>query len=219
MSKRTNFGQLKEVIQPPNLIENQVDSYKEFLQMELAPSQRKPIGLEAVFSEVFPIESYDSRCHLEYVSYNVTPPRESEIEAIREGVTYSVSLYVKLRLREEDHIKDEEIYMGELPLVTERGSFIINGAERVIVSQLHRSPGIAFEESTHTSGKILHAFRIIPDRGTWLEVQFDQNDLLYVYLDRRRRRRKFLLTTLLRAMGYGSDADILKEIGSTVSQR
>ena len=209
MSKRLNFGQLKEVIQPPNLIENQVDSYKEFLQMDAAPSQRDTVGLEAVFSEVFPIESYDSRCHLEYVSYNVTPPRETEIEAIREGVTYSASLYVKLRLREEDHIKDEEIYMGELPMVSERGSFIINGAERVIVSQLHRSPGIAFEESVHTSGKILHAFRIIPDRGTWLEVQFDQNDLLYVYLDRRRRRRKFLLTTLLRAMGYGSDAEIL----------
>ncbi|MAV84362.1 MAG: DNA-directed RNA polymerase subunit beta [Puniceicoccaceae bacterium] len=209
MSKRLNFGQLKEVIQPPNLIENQVDSYREFLQMDSSPSQRETVGLEAVFSEVFPIESYDSRCHLEYVSYNVIPPRETEIEAIREGVTYSVSLYVKLRLREEDHIKDEEIYMGELPMVSERGSFIINGAERVIVSQLHRSPGIAFEESVHTSGKILHAFRIIPDRGTWLEVQFDQNDLLYVYLDRRRRRRKFLLTTLLRAMGYGSDAEIL----------
>jgi DNA-directed RNA polymerase subunit beta len=209
MSKRINFGQLKEVIQPPNLIENQVDSYKEFLQMDKSPSQRDQVGLEAVFSEVFPIESYDSRCHLEYVSYTATPPRESEIEAIRDGVTYSVSLYVKLRLREEDHIKDEEIYMGELPMVSERGSFIINGAERVIVSQLHRSPGIAFEESVHTSGKILHAFRIIPDRGTWLEVQFDQNDLLYVYLDRRRRRRKFLLTTLLRAMGYSSDAEIL----------
>ena len=209
MSKRKNFGQLKEVIQPPNLIENQVDSYKEFLQMDVAPSQRKPIGLEAVFSEVFPIESYDSRCHLEYVSYSVTPPRETELEAIRDSVTYSVSLYVKLRLREEDHIKDEEIYMGELPLVSERGSFIINGAERVIVSQLHRSPGISFEESVHTSGKVLHAFRVIPDRGTWLEVQFDQNDLLYVYLDRRRRRRKFLLTTLLRAMGYGSDSEIL----------
>jgi len=209
MSKRINFGKLKEVIQPPNLIENQIDSFTEFLQMDLAPSQRKQVGLEAVFSEVFPIESYDSRCHLEYVSYTVTPPRETEIEAIREGVTYSVSLYVKLRLREEDHIKDEEIYMGELPMISERGSFIINGAERVIVSQLHRSPGIAFEESVHTSGKVLHAFRIIPDRGTWLEVQFDQNDLLYVYLDRRRRRRKFLLTTLLRAMGYSSDADIL----------
>ncbi|MEC9227517.1 MAG: DNA-directed RNA polymerase subunit beta, partial [Verrucomicrobiota bacterium] len=208
MSDRINFGQIKEVIQPPNLIENQIDSFKEFLQLDIASNQRKQVGLEAVFSEVFPIESYDSRCHLEYVSYNVTAPRESEIEAIREGVTYSASLYVKLRLREEDHIKDEEIYMGELPMITERGSFIINGAERVIVSQLHRSPGIAFEESVHTSGKTLHAFRIIPDRGTWLEVQFDQNDLLYVYLDRRRRRRKFLLTTLLRAMGYSSDADI-----------
>jgi DNA-directed RNA polymerase subunit beta len=209
MSKRINFGKLKEVIQPPNLIENQIDSFTDFLQMDSAPTQRKQMGLEAVFSEVFPIESYDSRCHLEYVSYTATPPRETEIEAIREGVTYSVSLYVKLRLREEDHIKDEEIYMGELPMISERGSFIINGAERVIVSQLHRSPGIAFEESVHTSGKVLHAFRIIPDRGTWLEVQFDQNDLLYVYLDRRRRRRKFLLTTLLRAMGYSSDADIL----------
>jgi DNA-directed RNA polymerase subunit beta len=210
MSERINFGQIKEVIQPPNLIENQIDSFKEFLQMEVSPNQRNPLGLEAVFSEVFPIESYDSRCHLEYVSYNVTAPRETEIEAIREGVTYSVSLYVKLRLREEENIKEEEIYMGELPMITERGSFIINGAERVIVSQLHRSPGIAFEESVHTSGKVLHAFRIIPDRGTWLEVQFDQNDLLYVYLDRRRRRRKFLLTTLLRAMGYSSDAEILK---------
>jgi DNA-directed RNA polymerase subunit beta len=209
MSKRSNFGQLKEVIQPPNLIENQINSFKEFLQMDVPPSQRKSVGLEAVFSEVFPIESYDSRCHLEYVSYSITPPRDTEINAIRDGVTYSVSLYVKLRLREEDHIKDEEIYMGEFPMISERGSFIINGAERVIVSQLHRSPGIAFEESVHTSGKTLHAFRIIPDRGTWLEVQFDQNDLLYVYLDRRRRRRKFLLTTLLRAMGYSSDAEIL----------
>ena len=209
MSKRSNFGQLKEVIQPPNLIENQINSFKEFLQMDVPPSQRKTVGLEAVFSEVFPIESYDSRCHLEYVSYSVTPPRDTEINSIRDGVTYSVSLYVKLRLREEEHIKDEEIYMGEFPMISERGSFIINGAERVIVSQLHRSPGIAFEESVHTSGKTLHAFRIIPDRGTWLEVQFDQNDLLYVYLDRRRRRRKFLLTTLLRAMGYSSDAEIL----------
>ena len=209
MSSRKNFGQLKEVIHPPNLIENQIDSFKEFLQMDVAPTQRKPVGLEAVFSEVFPIESYDGRSHLEYVSYSVSPPKETEIEAIREGVTYAVSLYVKLRLREGEDIKDEEIFFGEFPMISERGSFIINGAERVVVSQLHRSPGIAFEESVHTSGKILHAYRIIPDRGTWLEVQFDQNDLLYVYLDRRRRRRKFLLTTLLRAMGYSSDAEIL----------
>ena len=209
MSSRKNFGQLKEVIHPPNLIENQIQSFNEFLQMDVVPAQRKPVGLEAVFSEVFPIESYDSRSHLEYLSYNVVPPTQTEIEAIREGTTYSVSLYVKLRLREGEDIKDEEIFFGEFPMISERGSFIINGAERVVVSQLHRSPGIAFEESVHTSGKILHAYRIIPDRGTWLEVQFDQNDLLYVYLDRRRRRRKFLLTTLLRAMGYSSDAEIL----------
>ncbi len=209
MSDRINFGQLTEVIAPPNLIQIQIDSFKEFLQSDLPPTQRGHIGLEAVLREVFPIESYDGRCSLDYVSYTLSGPKMTEMECIREGVTYSISLYVKLRLKEEESIKDEEIYMGEMPMITERGSFIINGAERVVVSQLHRSPGIAFEESTHTSGKILHSFRIIPDRGTWLETQFDQNDLLYVYLDRRRRRRKFLVTTLLRAMGYGSDYEIL----------
>ncbi|MCC5806190.1 MAG: DNA-directed RNA polymerase subunit beta [Opitutales bacterium] len=209
MSDRINFGKLTEVIAPPNLIQIQIDSFKEFLQSDLPPSQRKHVGLEAVLKEVFPIESYDGRCSLDYVSYSLAGPKLSEMECIKEGVTYSISLYVKLRLKEEDSIKDEEIYMGEMPMITERGSFIINGAERVVVSQLHRSPGIAFEETTHTSGKILHSFRIIPDRGTWLETQFDQNDLLYVYLDRRRRRRKFLITTLLRAMGYGSDYEIL----------
>ena len=172
-------------------------------------SQRKPQGLEAVFREVFPITSYDERLVLEYVSYTIGDPKNTEIECLREGITYSVPLYVKLRLREEDYIKDEEIYMGEIPMVTERGSFIINGAERVVVSQLHRSPGLCFEVATHPNGKLLHSFRIIPDRGTWLEVQFDNNDLLYVYLDRRRRRRKFLITTLLRAIGYSSDIDIL----------
>ncbi|MCH2154607.1 MAG: DNA-directed RNA polymerase subunit beta [Opitutales bacterium] len=210
MSERINFGTLQEVIQPPNLIENQITSFREFLQLDKPASQRGNVGLEAVFREVFPIESYDGRCTLEYLNYSLAESRLSELECLREGVTFSISLYVKLRLREEDQIKDEEIYMGELPAVTERGSFIINGAERVIVSQLHRSPGICFEETPHTSGKMLHAFRIIPDRGTWLEVQFDQNDLLYVYLDRRRRRRKFLVTTLLRAMGYSTDSEILK---------
>jgi DNA-directed RNA polymerase subunit beta len=209
MSERKNFGKLREVITPPNLIENQIHSFMEYLQKDVSPTQRQPIGLEAVFREVFPIDSYDSRCTLEYVSYNLVGPKNTEMECIREGVTYSIALYVKLRLREEDSIKDEEIYMGELPMITERGSFIINGAERVIVSQLHRSPGICFEEASHTSGKVLFSFRIIPDRGTWLEVQFDQNDLLYVYLDRRRRRRKFLITTLLRALGFSSDFDIL----------
>ncbi len=209
MSDRINFGKLKEVISPPNLIQIQINSFKEFLQEDAAPTQRKHMGLEAVFREVFPIESYDGRCSLEYVSYSLAGPKMTEMEAIREGTTYSISLYVKLRLREEDSIKDEEIYMGEMPMITERGSFIINGAERVVVSQLHRSPGIAFETTPHTSGKTLYSFRIIPDRGTWLETQFDQNDLLYVYLDRRRRRRKFLITTLLRAMGHSSDFEIL----------
>ncbi|MFO7724629.1 MAG: DNA-directed RNA polymerase subunit beta [Oceanipulchritudo sp.] len=209
MSDRINFGKLKEVIAPPNLIQIQSNSFMEFLQEEVSPAQREHLGLEAVLREVFPIESYDGRCSLEYVSYSLAGPKMTEMDAIREGVTYSISLYVKLRLREEDSIKDEEIYMGEMPMITERGSFIINGAERVVVSQLHRSPGIAFETTPHTSGKTLFSFRIIPDRGTWLETQFDQNDLLYVYLDRRRRRRKFLITTLLRAMGYGSDFEIL----------
>ena len=207
--ERQNFGKLREVIQPPNLIEIQINSYLEYLQKEVPQSQRKPQGLEAVFREVFPITSYDERLVLEYVSYTIGDPKNTEIECLREGITYSVPLYVKLRLREEDYIKDEEIYMGEIPMVTERGSFIINGAERVVVSQLHRSPGLCFEVATHPNGKLLHSFRIIPDRGTWLEVQFDNNDLLYVYLDRRRRRRKFLITTLLRAIGYSSDIDIL----------
>jgi DNA-directed RNA polymerase subunit beta len=206
---RINFGKLREVIQPPNLIELQISSYLDYLQKGIPEKQRKNQGLEAVFREVFPIESYDGRLVLEYVSYTIGEPKNTEIECIRDGITYSVPLYVKLRLREEDFIKDEEIYMGEIPMVTERGSFIINGAERVVVSQLHRSPGIAFEVAPHPNGKLLHSFRIIPDRGTWLEVQFDNNDLLYVYLDRRRRRRKFLITTLLRSIGFSADIDIL----------
>ena len=208
-NERKNFGKLREVIPPPNMIENQIVSFQEFLQMDVASAQRANAGLEAVFKEVFPVESNNGNFRLEYLDYTLTPPRMGEVECIREGTTYAVSLLLKLRLVEKGSFKDEEILMGDLPMVTDRGSFIINGAERVVVSQLHRSPGIAFEEAPHTSGKLLHAFRIIPDRGTWIEVQFDQNDLLWVYLDRRRRRRKFLVTTLLRAFGYKDDKDIL----------
>ncbi|MDR2769220.1 MAG: DNA-directed RNA polymerase subunit beta [Puniceicoccales bacterium] len=210
MSHRINFGKLNEVILPPDLIQLQLASFKEFLQADKAPRQRENVGLEAVFQEVFPIESYDNKFHLEYVSYQLVEPKQSDYTCIREGSTYSVSLYVTLRLKAEESIQESEIYMGEIPLMTERGSFIINGAERVVVSQLHRSPGICFEQEAHTTGKVLHSFRIIPDRGTWIEVQFDPNDLLYVYLDRRRRRRKFLVTTFLRALGFSSDMDILK---------
>jgi DNA-directed RNA polymerase subunit beta len=208
-SERANFGKLREVMPPPNLIELQITSYLDYLQKGVPDKQRKPQGLEAVFREVFPIKSYDERLTLEYVSYSIGDAKHSELECLREGITYSVPLYVKLRLREESLNKDEDIYMGEIPMVTDRGSFIINGAERVVVSQLHRSPGIAFEVVPHANGKPLHSFRIIPDRGTWMEVQFDNNDLLYVYLDRRRRRRKFLITTLLRAVGYSNDLDLL----------
>ena len=114
------------------------------------------------------------------------------------------------RLRDEQGTKEEKVFMGELPLITPQGSFVINGAERVIVSQLHRSPGLAFEATQHPNGKTMHSFRIIPDRGSWYEAQFDTNDLLFVYLDRKKRRRKFLTTTFFRALGYGSDADILR---------
>ena len=205
-SQRLNFGKLKEVIDPPNLIQNQVDSFHDFLQRDIPSTHRKQDGLEAVFREVFPILSYDEKSRLEYVSYSVGESKLTEMDCIDQNCTYAAPLQVKLRLRLElegqskPFYSEEEIFMGELPIVTERGSFIIIGAERVVVSQLHRSPGVSFEESTHTSGKTLHGFRIIPDRGTWIEAQFDQHDLLYVYLDRRRRRRKFLITTFLRAL-------------------
>lgn len=209
MSERINFGKLTEVIAPPNFIEVQINSFEEFLQKDLSPEDRRPVGLEAVFRDSFPIESYDGRCRLDYVSYRVSDPKFSESFCLREGTTYTSSLHVTLRLEEEGNSREEEVYFGELPIMTDRGSFIINGAERVVVSQLHRASGISFEASEHASGKSLFAARLIPDRGTWIEIQFDAYDLLYVYLDRRRRRRKFLVTTFLRALGYGSDADIL----------
>jgi DNA-directed RNA polymerase subunit beta len=210
MSLRTNFGKIHEVSEPPNLIEIQLRSYEEFLQKNILPSKRKDIGLQAVFKEVFPIESYDQKMTLDFVLYEIGDPKLSSLEAIREAETYSAPLYVTFELREEAGAKQERVYMGEIPLMTDRGTFVINGAERVVVSQLHRSPGICFESNQHLNGRWLYGFRIIPDRGTWLEVQFDTNDLLYVYLDRRRRRRKFLATTLLRVIGYSTDEEILK---------
>ncbi len=209
-SERINFGKIKEVITPPNMIEVQVNSYKEFLQAEIAPRQRKNLGLQAVFTEVFPIESYDGKIVLDYHSYEIGEPKLDWLECLREGITYGAPLHVTFLLKEEAGTKEEKVFMGELPLMTPQGTFVINGAERVIVSQLHRSPGLAFEATQHPNGKMLHSFRIIPDRGSWYEAQFDTSDLLYVYLDRKKRRRKFLTTTFFRALGYGSDMDILK---------
>ncbi len=211
MSERKLFGKLGNTFEPPNLIELQLNSYVEFLQRDTAPSKRKNTGLQAVFREVFPIESYDSKIVLDFSHYDIGEPKLSSIEAQREGQTYSAPLHVTFLLKEDRATKEEKVYMGEIPLMTPQGTFVINGAERVVVSQLHRSPGICFESSVHVNGKVLYSFRIIPDRGSWLEVQFDTNDLLYIYLDRRRRRRKFLATTFLRAIGYGSDDALIQQ--------
>ena len=208
-SERINFGKIKEVIAPPNLIEIQLDSYREFLQTDLSPSKRKNMGLQAVFTEVFPIASYDGKTVLDFHNYDIQDPKVDWLECLREGMTYGAPLYVTFLLKEEAGTKEEKVFMGEIPLMTPQGTFVINGAERVIVSQLHRSPGIAFESTQHPNGKWLHSFRIIPDRGSWYEAQFDTSDLLYVYLDRKKRRRKFLTTTFFRALGYSSDAEIL----------
>jgi DNA-directed RNA polymerase subunit beta len=226
-NERINFGKIKEPIAPPNLIELQTNSYKEFLQLDLSPSKRKNMGLQAVFTEVFPIESYDGKCVLDFDSYEIGDPKIDWLECLREGITYGAPLYVTFKLKEEKGAKEEKVFMGELPLMTPQGTFVINGAERVIVSQLHRSPGLAFEATQHANGKMLHSFRIIPDRGSWYEAQFDTSDMLYVYLDRKKRRRKFLTTTFFRALANfdstgkekdkdsgpkktGSDAEILQ---------
>jgi DNA-directed RNA polymerase subunit beta len=208
-AERINFGRIKEVVAPPNLIEIQVDSYVEFLQLDVPPSKRKNLGLQAVFTEVFPIESYDGKIVLDFHSYEIGDPKLTWLECLREGITFGAPLHVTFHLKDEKGTKEEKVFMGELPLMTPQGTFVINGAERVIVSQLHRSPGLAFEETIHPNGKRLHSFRIIPDRGSWYEAQFDTSDMLYVYLDRKKRRRKFLTTTFFRALGYGSDQDIL----------
>ncbi|MBM3859420.1 MAG: DNA-directed RNA polymerase subunit beta [Verrucomicrobia bacterium] len=210
MAERKYFGKLGDVIEPPALIEPQIVSYDEFLQANIASSRRKNVGLQTVFKEVFPIESYDGQATLDFVEYQIGEIKLSWLDALRDGITYSAPLHVTFRLKDAHGTKEEKVYMGEIPLMTPSASFVINGAERVIVSQLHRSPGICFEQEIHTSGKLLYGFRIIPDRGTWLETQFDNNDLLNVFLDRRHRRRKFLITTFLRTLGYGSDEDIIK---------
>ena len=210
MSDRIYFGKIKEAIEPPNLIEVQLNSYVEFLQKDISPGKRKNVGLQAVFREVFPIQSYDDKVVLDFVSYDIGEPKMPALECQREGQTFSAPLHVTFQLRDDKGTKEEKVYMGEIPLMTPQGTFVINGAERVVVSQLHRSPGIAFESSIHLNGKVLYSFRIIPDRGSWLEVQFDTNDLLYIYLDRRKRRRKFLATTFLRSIGFSEDSDIIK---------
>ena len=211
--ERISFGKIKEVIEPPNLIEIQTKSYEEFLQHNTEPKKRLKMGLQAVLAEHFPIESYDGNIKLKYLSYEVAPSKTSDFTAIRNGETYSAAIYVKFQLdvNNGEYTTEENVYMGEIPMITERGTFVINGAERVIVAQLHRSPGLCFEKTRHSNGRDIYSFRMIPDRGSWLEVQFDTSDLMYVFLDRRRRRRKFLATTFLRYLGYETDRQIVEQ--------
>ncbi|MDY6449913.1 DNA-directed RNA polymerase subunit beta [Acinetobacter faecalis] len=212
---RKNFGKLPSVMDAPYLLSIQVDSYRTFLQDGKTPKNREDIGLQAAFRSVFPIESYSGNAALEFVEYSLGKPEFDVRECILRGSTYAAPMRVKIRLilkdRETKSIKDvreQEVYMGEMPLMTDNGTFVINGTERVIVSQLHRSPGVFFDHDkgkTHSSGKVLYSARIIPYRGSWLDFEFDAKDLVYVRID---RRRKLLATVVLRALGY-KDEQIL----------
>jgi DNA-directed RNA polymerase subunit beta len=208
---RESMFNRKEIVDLPNLIEIQLRSYDQFLQAEILSEDRRNIGLEETFREVFPVRSYDEKTVIEYLSYHLGSSTYNQDESLRRGITFGATLKVKFRLTDETGIKEEEVYMGTIPLMTDRGTFVINGAERVVVSQLHRSPGIAFEVLRHPKGINLYNFRVIPYRGSWLESSFDINDMLYIYIDRKKRRRKILATTFIRALGYSSDADIIEE--------
>ncbi|AXQ20901.1 DNA-directed RNA polymerase subunit beta [Acinetobacter wuhouensis] len=209
---RKNFGKLPQVMHTPYLLAIQVDSYRTFLQDGKTPKNREDIGLQAAFRSVFPIESYSGNAALEFVEYSLGKPEFDVRECILRGSTFAAPMRVKIRLiikdRETKSIKDvreQEVYMGEMPLMTENGTFVINGTERVIVSQLHRSPGVFFDHDkgkTHSSGKVLYSARIIPYRGSWLDFEFDAKDLVYVRID---RRRKLLATVVLRALNFSNE--------------
>ena len=211
---RKNFGKLPTLMDVPYLLGIQVDSYRAFLQDGKKPKQREDLGLQAAFKSVFPIQSYSGNAALEFVEYHLGLPGFDVRECILRGLTYAAPLRVKIRLVIYDReastktikdIREQEVYMGEMPLMTDNGTFVINGTERVIVSQLHRSPGVFFDHDkgkTHSSGKLLFNARVIPYRGSWLDFEFDAKDLVYVRID---RRRKLHATILLRALGYSSD--------------
>ena len=213
---RKHFAEIKKIIDIPNLIDIQKVSYQRFLQAELPAEARQNIGLEAVFRSVFPIRDFGDTCSLEYVAYSLGTPKYDVEECHQRGMTFASPVKVRVRLVTWDtdkdsgtpsirDIKEQEVYFGEIPLMTENGTFIINGTERVIVSQLHRSPGVFFDHDkgkTHSSGKVLYRARVIPYRGSWLDFDFDHKDILYVRID---RRRKLPATVLLKALGYSTE--------------
>jgi DNA-directed RNA polymerase subunit beta len=211
---RKDFGKLPGVMEIPYLLSIQVDSYDKFLQLDLKPREREEIGLHAAFRSVFPIVSYSGSAALEYVEYRLGEPAFDVKECVLRGITYAAPLRVKVRLiiydKESSNkavkdVKEQEVYMGEIPLMTENGTFVINGTERVVVSQLHRSPGVFFDHDrgkTHSSGKLLYSARVIPYRGSWLDFEFDPKDCVFVRID---RRRKLPATIILRALEYTSE--------------
>ena len=216
---RKGFGRIAEVAEMPNLIEVQKQSYDQFLMVDEPKGGRTNEGIQAVFSSVFPISDFSGRAQLEFVSYEFEQPKYDVDECQQRGMTFAAPLKVKLRLitfdineetgaRSVRDIKEQDVYMGDMPFMTSNGTFVINGTERVIVSQMHRSPGVFFDHDrgkTHSSGKLLFAARIIPYRGSWLDFEFDAKDLVYVRID---RRRKLPATSLLYALGY-DDEEIL----------
>ncbi|MBN1155587.1 DNA-directed RNA polymerase subunit beta [candidate division KSB1 bacterium] len=213
--KRKSFSKIKDAAELPDLLDIQLKSFEDFLQMNVSPDKRKNEGLEAVFHSIFPIEDSKENFILEYVSYFLDKPKHDIKECQDRGVTFAVPLKAKLRLSMRDPDSESEeytdtieqvVYLGNIPMMTERGTFIINGAERIIVSQLHRSPGVFFDELTHPNGTKVYSARIIPLRGAWVEFTTDINDVMYVLID---RRKKFPVTTLLRVLSYSSNEDIL----------
>ncbi|HSO71628.1 MAG TPA: DNA-directed RNA polymerase subunit beta, partial [Thermodesulfobacteriota bacterium] len=213
---RKNFGKIERVVDISNLIEMQKESYHRFLQKDEEPGARSNYGLQGVFKSVFPIRDFSGVCSLEFVEYGLGDPKYDVDECQQRGMTFEVPMKIRVRLVVHDlgpdskaqtirDIKEQEIYFGTLPLMTEHGTFIINGTERVVVSQLHRSPGLFIDHDKakiHSSGKIIYSARLIPLRGSWIDFEFDPKDILYVRID---RRRKFPATILLKALGYTTE--------------
>src|SRR5712692_7024349 len=213
---RKNFGKRPSILGTPYLLAIQLDSYRLFLQADTAESKRDEIGLHAAFDSVFPISSYSGNATLEYVSYRLGEPVFDVKECQLRGLTYAAPLRVKVRLIVLDKeaagakkpvkdVREQEVYLGELPLMTDNGTFVVNGTERVIVSQLHRSPGVFFDHDrgkTHSSGKLLFSARIIPYRGSWLDFEFDPKDIVFARID---RRRKIPVTSLMFALGLTTE--------------
>ena len=213
---RRTFGRIKKIVDIPNLIDIQQRSYDEFLQRDVSPESRADTGLQGVFKSVFPIKDFNETASLEFVSYSLGEPKYDVDECHQRGMTFAAPLKVTIQLviwdvdpesgvRSIKNVKEQEVYFGEIPLMTRNGTFMINGTERVIVSQLHRSPGVFFDHDkgkTHASGRLLYSGRIIPYRGSWIDFEFDARDSLFVRID---RRRKFHATVLLRALGMTTE--------------